>query len=617
MPRKRLREWPQQTIKFRAWFPIPRPAEGEPTDLQQRKLIPQVVYERAQAMRHIWNECVAAHETFLQGEPHNLPKEEKNAAYTAFNKQLYDLCKTRGDELRLGAWQKWHVFDTFTLALKAFWKGQRERPKHHHVLDRILVPYRTESGGVELDWLWRQIEPVPANAYEKRVRDEMSDDDAVERRSDERANRMMRHTSAKVPLGNASVNMYVALHQQIPPGAIVKRLAISGEQIKPFAKPGNWLWHLLVTVEIPPGDYYKELPATNRAGGIDFGWRTREDGIRVAVVYDGRRAWELVMPFDLAPNRIKRHQKRLAEHGRTVEMTRNWREVFKLQEDRDANKDQCKDALKLYNPADWPERSRQLFMRHSKRCWTHNEKMGYDKQDRGYHCPIEDCAEQVRGGLGIGGMRALRQSLFDNGGIILPGLESWFTRDEELGQRIRNAQICIKQRQDVIYRTFAHWLVTQFDALAWEGDLNLQEMAEGRRTRKAERRQEREAEDQSEARQRTSEEIALDLAEKNRQFASLYRLRQFIQQAFDRYQRNLIDYQTAYSTQTCPWCGAHVEPGVDLTLSCDGQDTHRADQDIIAAQNYHGIAAAELQEVPASGASVQLSQLNGMVRPLS
>lgn len=659
---KREREpiGPVHTYAFRAQFIIARPKEDEPTELKERKLIPTPIYNRGQAMRRLWNECVTLHDSFLDGLPDLLPsaaqqlideridllksesglnaqqarkrldtlrkndatldaalfsvKSAKDAAYAAFTEELYDLCDNRGAELELGSSQKWHVHRTFKSALQAFWKGQREKPKQHYTLDRIYIPYINNSGGWKFDWLWNNITPVPDEAYEKRLREENGS-----RLSDEKANRRARKTAATIPLDKTTVvKMTLWLHERIPAGAVIKRLAISGEQIKPFDKPGNWIWHLLVTVEMPAGDYYKELPATHRAAGIDFGWRAREDGIRVALVYDGHRAWEFVIAYDLASNNARRFQRRLAAQGRTVELSRNWREIFILQNKRDEAKDACKDKLRQYDPSEWPSVARRLAMMGLRRqCWIHGDKLAYDKKDRIYRCPriLDDdsqCPER-NGGVGLGGLRAIQQSLLSDG-ITIPMLDQWLERDTELAQRIRNAQIRTEQRRDYLYQLFAYWLVQQFDVLAWEGDLDLAELARGRKDRKAQRRQERE-ETGDDARPRTGNEIALDTAEKNRQFASLHKLRGCIQQAFRRYQRYLLDAPTAYSTQTCAICGLRVAPGAQLTLTCELN--HSEDQDVIAGTNYYYVAADELREPAVSGASVDLSQLQGILRPLS
>lgn len=587
MPRQRLRDWPIKNYQFGCEI------TGDP---------PHAVWDCARAMQALWNELVDAHDAARQSCGLSMSREEEEsiiaaaetrgvgitelrkeekarrkaadkdavrAAYARFidgakdaiaskETTAYQIAQNRGAELGLPSGPKWEVYNRFKNALKRWRssKGEAGPPHKQRRLDAINIPYITQSGGIEIDWLWEggdrrpiHVRPVAEDAYDTDAR-------ANVRRRGTRgrfdvpciACRTTGAESCEACKGEHSVSvpLEVTLHRPIPDDAILKRVSLCGINNGAL----GWKWSLLLALEVPPCPV--ELPATPRAAGLDMGWRKREDGLRLGVLWESSGAREIFLPFNLA-NRSERKQ--MERFGET-EVTRDIRGVWDLQRAQDEALESVKTQLRAEQKGAWPEDAREAMS-------------GIVK-------------------MRAGGLRRLRRMLFD-GGVSMDYLDDWYFRHDEIARRIRKAQIRIFATRNAIYRNLAAWIARHYTMIAWESDLRMKDLAENE-----------------------SNEYAIIEAQKHRQFAGLSILRGYVKEKMGE---RLPKISGKYSTQECSVCGGHIEPGKAMILTCE--NGHRNDQDINAARVLFGRLPEELRAVAGVPASVDRSQILGNIRPIS
>lgn len=492
--------------------------------------VPQVVFDTARQQQALWNEMAVRHETML-GTLKDADKETKKAAYEAFWKDAYNLTAASS----LPCWAKWQIYDAFKVSQAAWAKAMargykqghplyRGMPQVRQGLRRIKIEHRTDSGGVSMDWLY-------------------ADSDR-------------KHTNIRRPEGltrgyfsvaGERVPFEVVMHRAIPDDCILKRIALTGQYEAAFR---SWTWKIIFLVEDPP----RQKDHGDAVVALDLGWRRREDGIRLGVLWDGAQAHELYLPFNLA-NRSERKQ---IERYQDTEVTRDIRQIWEMQSIQDADIEAIKGQLRAADRSDWPQEARDMMS-------------GIVK-------------------MRSGGLRRLRRTLY-NAEIVLDFFEAWHDRHSELAKRIRQGQIRINATKLALYRNIAAWLSRHCKTVVWEGDLGLKEMAEA---------------------EFTEEERALKAAQKHRQFVGLYNLRQAIKHAVGS---RLVDETAAYTTQTCDICGGQVATGPSVILECE--NGHRQDQDVNAAKVLYNRLPADLRAVTVSALQVDRSQIQRAVRPIS
>ena len=104
MPRKRLRpDFLRRNYTF---------------DCQLLNPIPQILWDTAHAMNTLWNGLVAQHDVLLEPWDTETPKDVRRAGYEQFWTEAYIYIRDEGDSLALSCWPKWHVFDTFKIAVQ-------------------------------------------------------------------------------------------------------------------------------------------------------------------------------------------------------------------------------------------------------------------------------------------------------------------------------------------------------------------------------------------------------------------------------------------------------------------------------------------------------------------
>lgn len=471
--------------------------------------IPETLWTTARAMQTLWNRLVAAHDILVETLDPDTPKDVKYASYGMFWHEAYLIVRDEGERLALTAWPKWHIYDTFRLAQQAWARGRANKPKIHHGLRQIIIPHRMQSGGVPVEWLWRDGPDKHTAILPPLVGHHWRD--------------------GYMTVGGERIAWRILLHREVPTEAILKRVALTGRFEPSLRHQGDdgWRWSVLLSLEIPP---WPSAEPTGRSMGLDVGWRVRKTGLRVAVVTDGTRAWELLLPWENANRQLRRRQQHYAsKDGVALETTGNWRRLWTWQSEIDQALEACKAALRSLDHTTWPEEARQMWQGH------------------------------VR--MRSGGLRRLARVLLADG-CTVTCLDEWLVRHAVSQRRFRGAQLHILNQRKALYRLFAEWIARYADVVSWEGDLNLKTLAEADVTGNA----------------------ALQQARKYRQMAGLTQLRQYIHEALAKRGRQVVDHEAAYTTQRCSveGCLGVITPGADLFLYCS--EGHGEDQDVNAAR---------------------------------
>lgn len=192
------------------------------------------------------------------------------------------------------------LLDRFHLDCKNAYKPERLRkdgipgfPIRKYQIENVMVNFHYGGGGepVERFFCSRRpqharllLRPVPTDAY-------LTPDDP------------RRLTTGQFGLGNSSaIKFETLLHRPIPAGAIVKRVAWTGE-VDSF---GRWTWALNITVEEPPAK-----PTAQRPGkaAIHLGWRRMDDGVRIAAIEDANGKSDDLW-LAMAPNSARRRPRK-------------------------------------------------------------------------------------------------------------------------------------------------------------------------------------------------------------------------------------------------------------------------------------------------------------------
>lgn len=507
MPRQRLRpDYQRRNYTYHCTI------VGEP---------PPILWETARAMQQLWNGLVTQHEALIAPWDVATDRPTKQAAYARFWAQAYTSVRDEGERLGLPVWCKWHIYDTFQSAQRRWAQGKGGRPKAHHGLHHLILPHRTQSGGVPLAWLWtdhdrKHTAVLPAEPPHH-------------------------HRPAYFTLGEQRVPLRVLVHRLPPEGAILKRIALLGTWEPSLRKPGDtgWRWRFQLTVEEPPP--VPQAPV-GRSGGLDLGWRVLEHGLRVAVLTDGQRedgkggtichAWELVIPWDGTNAQLRWRLRGYAKAGiglEQLETTRHWQRLWAWQATIDQQVETCKQTLATLDHGPWPDEARHLW---------HG---------------------QAR--LRAGGLRRLAR-LLQAAGVACPVLEAWEAQHTVSQRRWRGAYLTMLAQREALYRRFADWVARHFDTVAWEGDLGLKAMAETR-----------------------TDQYALEAGKRYRHMAGLTQLRRFLREALAKRGRQLIDVPSAGTSRQCSvqGCAGVVRPGPRLEYTCS--QGHRDDQDLNSALN--------------------------------
>lgn len=437
---------------------------------------PDIIFTTARNQQALWNWMATAHLALVESLA-DADKVAKKVAYDDFWKRAYDHVRDEGERLNLPCWAKWQIYDAFKVAQAAWAKKRGGMPSVKRGLRKIKIENRTASGtGASIEWLREDRNSKPVHLR-----------------------RESGLTRGYFAVNDERIHFSTVLHRPMDAACILKRYALCGEYEPAFRE---WRWKIVFLMERAP----EPVVHGNAVGGLDLGWRIREEGLRLGVLYTPEGAREIFLPFNLA-NRSE--QKQVARFGDT-EVTRDIRGVWNLQRVQDEAIEAVKERLRAERREAWPEEAR------------------------------ESMAGIVK--MRAGGLRRLRRTLID-GVVSIDYFDEWFFRHIELSKRIRKAQLRIFATRNTMYRNLAAWLSRNFAALAWEDDLSLKDLAED-----------------------GSGNHAIDNSQKYRQFAGLSILRGYIREKMaDR----IPEISGSYTTQECHVCGAHIETGAALHLRCE------------------------------------------------
>jgi hypothetical protein len=460
--------------------------------------------------------------------------------------------QTRGSEMGLPVWCKWHVGNQFKDALKAYAKKIRFAPRYKRGLNSIHIEQRTDSGkGWAVEELFARrkpfsIKPAPENNYARWA------------------------AYGWFSINHDRIPIKLTMHRPFPVGAIVKRYILCGKYEPSL---NEWKWRMVFQLEVPP---QRVLYAqTNRAVAIDFGWRVTDkgEGIRIAMIYDGHQFIEIVLPYDLT---ARRERFNLRNHP-PIDIREAWRIRAKMDEYLEV----CKTELRESDKSGWPQRALKTL-----RSLTRMKREG---------------------------LMAVRRMLAEEGIVCAP-IEAWLAKDGPAWKQKRHIEERWYSTRNIILRKLAAELADQCDEIRWEKNLDLKNMAE-KGTRQIEKRKAKYWES-GEWESRRKEEWTLDAAQRNRQLANLHKFRVWLREAMEKRGRDIIDDETAYSSQICHKCSSAVEPSPELIVKCSGCGA-LFDQDKNTARYYWLRFDDDTRAVAGPLASVKRSQLIKVWRVVS
>jgi hypothetical protein len=530
-------DWPISVIAWRCWL---------------TSEVPQDLWDTAKLMQQLWNDLCEAFDTAVaqdvkgdDGKP-LLSKDERKAVYAPLElKALREIGKRYNGLLPSDCY--YTVVDRFLTTFREWRKSPKTKgaPRKKFGLQRIAIPIVFHAGQTA-EWLGQP----SGNCW---VNSEYLDKTATDRET------YLRNGFFRVGVNRATVNLHVARHtrqqrkdqsvsDRLPSDGRIKRVTLVGSREQAFAADSSrgWKWEFQVTIEHPKLPAY---PATSRVAGLDVGWRVREDGLRIGVLVDNAgRSYELYLPFAFGNRNARRRSEFIKNLGAEDHTIADWRDLWEWQRRLDGQLENCKASLSnLPSEArtDWPEEARRSFAALRK--------------------------------MRAGGLRRLLRTLAEAGiaDAAMAILSEWNEKHSQMRRWIRGQQLkAIAHRQDH-YRKIADWIAKNFDVIAWEGKLNLKEMAET-----------------------VTDEYAIEAGKTYRVLASIYLLRSAIAQAMSKRGRQVIDGGTSYSTTNCAVCGGKIESSAKLILTCE--NGHANDQDINAGRNLLG-------KIQSDGASTALS----------
>lgn len=459
--------------------------------------LPQAFWDRARRMQQTWNALIPLYQ-LCRTEAKELEGEEKKARWKQYDVDADAVIAASG----LGWEDGPFLLDRFKAACKL--KGEM-RPKTR--LDQMIFLHRFTGGGAPVAQLLSerakriQLGTVPAFAYE-------------DNRRSSRDRRFTRFWWGLPELEDA-LSFDVILHREIPQSAIVKRALLSG-RLHPI---GNWEWSVSITVEESP-----------LSAGLDLGWRSMAEGryLRIGYLVDseGRRI-ELRLPMD----HVQADAKRMAQFHADRRHTGYLRHATFMDADDLASligdgvedcKGKLKRLLETLPPGFVQMRQRGLY--------------------------------ELRGKV---------EELSDNPAqqaAIRAALDAWSDRNQLLKDlKITASDKAIRWRRSM-YRNLAAWLTKTYEAIAWEGDLSLKEMAEAE-----------------------NKAPAIDASMKYRQRAALSEFRLYLQQAAAKNNCDLVNVEAAGSTSS--WFPTGEEVSVSGSLFLTGPNGESRDMDENAALN--------------------------------
>lgn len=322
----------------------------------------------------------------------------------------------------------------------------------------------------------------------------------------------------------------MVMHRPLPAGARVTWAKVMMRQRSPH--PGHdgrapWArWVVQFTVQVP--DTAPRAVETPRVAAVDFGWRHRPDGLRVAYVTgQGGEDREVVVPADEVFDRLDK-----------AESIRGFR-------DKGIDSVRTKVASVLADvtlPDDVAERVRSMF------AWRSPSRFV--------------ALQHALSRLDLSGTEPTHQAAI---AAVIAELDAWRRRDLHLGQYEGGVRQGGLGHRREIYRRFAADLAERYDVIVLE-DFDLRATAK-------------------KAKDEETETSTAGLRDQQRR-AAPYQLRQAIEQAAGRRGARVIKVSSAYSTRTCNACGKVCAGDMAEAIEYRCEHCHTLwDQDANAARN--------------------------------
>lgn len=319
------------------------------------------------------------------------------------------------------------------------------------------------------------------------------------------------------------------IHRELPHDAIIKSVSWVGERRagsginsrhrRPEGER-DWIWSVDVAIEIPkPAD--SDLKR-GRILAFDAGWRRIEDSrLRIGTCLDSSgNAFNIELPTE--------KETCSARHGKLICGINS---LFEYDSQIGLLVEKCKQDLISLGVSVHPKtREGGLFKLRSKLKESGENPQAVDV--------LDVFAEEYLP------MRSIRSRSFDR----------------------------MNKYRDWLYQNIAVWMADNYDALVWEGKLGLKKMAEAKKNL-----------DEVPTVKDYEEEKMRRRSARYRNYASLYKFRQYLKQAFAKRGKPVVDASVAYTSRTCSACGEKVEKFANIEFVCP--NGHTFDRDVNAASN--------------------------------
>jgi hypothetical protein len=388
------------------------------------------------------------------------------------------------------------VFDRFVDCCRRAAKRRSGWPHIHNRSDRIMILHRFTDGGraVKNVYLakksgWRfGLKPVPMWVYEGRSR---------------------YHTNGRLSSGffgfseKTRLNFEVVLHRPLPVDAIVKNVAWVGRRHQIH----GWQWAIAITVKLTNPIVQRE---TFVMCGIDFGWRARQDYVRVGMLSDSEgNVLELRLPLDAPTSKTRRHK-----------LDSGYYDLLRIDHEIDKKLNEAKAAL---------------------------------LQQAQFDIPKELLTElpQVRQGGLVHLLRDFEANKVVNQAQAI--LCEWLSENDRLRSLRAALQDRLIRRRRWLYRNMAAFLTNRYQTIALEDEFGAKEMIEDRVTK--------------------DRDLPFQRSIRHYQWAAVAELRSYILEAAAKNGAQIVEASTRGSTSTCFICGKYTVHKPNLRLTCPNGHT--------------------------------------------
>ena len=510
--------------------------------------LPQSFWASAKEVRNIWNELVEMREQLWE-KIKDLEKKERIPHYKEFEERWRNYLKSEAVKDRLGNDEREYLIEKFDRADKEAKKGKGNLRKQF-ALDRVFFRHRYSGGGKSLSEFKRQ--------HSKGFTFHFPHTDVYNSNCMEERRKRIGRGSFGLVKDRKDVFSFpfsAIIHREIIENAIVKSVAWVGKRTKNSGlkkkhlpeSQRDWQWSIVITVEIP--QYEEHKSQQGRVIALDVGWRQLSNSLlRIGAMQDtDGNLFEVCCPIAYESCNV--------EYGR---LAASLYEVFDLDEQIGDLIQMTKNKLSELGFKNLVKmRQGGLFRLQSALLKEKGNSYRDDKDKEETTRKIDFHAKGVSD--------SDKQAAIEL-------LENFKNEYMPLSSKRVRSFARLSNYRDWLYQNIAAWLAENYDALILEGDLSLKRLAE---QRKDLNKVETQIEKDAEKRRR--------FAAKHRQFASLYKFRDYIQKAFDKKGKEVIDGIAAYTSRKCAECGEIVPKSVEVELVCS--KGHNFDRDFNATKN--------------------------------